>query len=65
MIEAAPTMNPSVHVIMPHWTDPCLYLLVPQCTELMIQEKEKLYVELKNIIARQPGPDIEEQVRLG
>jgi hypothetical protein len=28
----------------------------------MIQEKEKIYVELKNIIARQPGPEVEEQV---
>lgn len=30
--------------------------------ELMIQEKEKVYVELKNIIARQPGPDVDEQL---
>jgi len=28
----------------------------------MIQEKEKLYIELKNILGRQPGPDVEEQV---
>lgn len=28
----------------------------------MIQEKEKLYVQLKNIIARQPGPEVAEQL---
>lgn len=28
------------------------------------QEKEKLYVELKNILARQPGPEVAEQVAL-
>ena len=30
--------------------------------ELLIQEKEKVYVELKNIIARQPGTEVEEQI---
>lgn len=30
--------------------------------ELLIQEKERVYVELKNIIARQPGPEVEEQI---
>ena len=25
--------------------------------ELLIQEKEKLYLELKHILARQPGPE--------
>jgi len=30
--------------------------------DLLIQEKEKIYVELKNIIARQPGPEVEEQI---
>ena len=30
--------------------------------EIMIQEKEKIYTELKSIIARQPGPEIEEQI---
>jgi len=30
--------------------------------DLLIQEKEKLYVELKNILARQPGPEIAEQL---
>merc|ERR1711920_1214979 len=28
----------------------------------MIQEKERLYVQLKNIIARQPGPEVAEQL---
>jgi preprotein translocase subunit Sec63 len=30
--------------------------------DLLIQEKEKVYVELKAIIARQPGPEVEEQL---
>merc|ERR1712127_263282 len=29
---------------------------------LLIQEKEKLYVELKNILARQPGPEVAGQL---
>ena len=29
---------------------------------MLIQEKEKLYVELKNILARQPGPEVAEQL---
>eukprot|EP00898_Chlorokybus_atmophyticus_P000353 jgi/Chlat1/1318/Chrsp118S01746 len=30
--------------------------------DLVIQEKEKLYIELKSILARQPGPEIAEQL---
>merc|ERR1711988_1811352 len=30
--------------------------------DLLIAEKEKLYVELKNILARQPGPEVAEQL---
>ena len=30
----------------------------------MIQEKEKLYVELRKILARQPGPEVSEQLGL-
>jgi len=30
--------------------------------DLVIQEKEKLYIELKNILARQPGPEVAEQL---
>merc|ERR1711998_803797 len=30
--------------------------------DLLIQEKGKLYVELKNILARQPGPEVAEQL---
>merc|ERR1719228_1831061 len=30
--------------------------------ELLIQEKEKLYMELKQILARQPGPEVAEQL---
>ena len=31
-------------------------------SDLLIQEKEKAYMELKKVIARQPGPEVEEQV---
>eukprot|EP00933_Yihiella_yeosuensis_P062734 TRINITY_DN65716_c0_g1_i1.p1 TRINITY_DN65716_c0_g1~~TRINITY_DN65716_c0_g1_i1.p1 ORF type:complete len:892 (+),score=266.60 TRINITY_DN65716_c0_g1_i1:155-2677(+) len=30
--------------------------------DALIQEREKLYVQLKNIIARQPGPEVAEQL---
>ncbi|KAL3698999.1 hypothetical protein R1sor_017021 [Riccia sorocarpa] len=30
--------------------------------DLLIQEKEKLYIELRNILARQPGPEAQEQL---
>jgi hypothetical protein len=44
-----------------------LYRLIQKTEEavekdLLIQEKEKLYVELKNILARQPGPEIVEEL---
>ena len=32
--------------------------------ELLIHHKEKLYLELKNILARQPGPEVAEQLSL-
>ncbi|XP_062501507.1 cilia- and flagella-associated protein 58-like [Corticium candelabrum] len=32
--------------------------------ELLIQEKEKLYMELKHVLARQPGPEVAEQLLL-
>lgn len=32
--------------------------------DLLIQEKDKLYIELKNILARQPGPEIAEQLSI-
>ncbi|XP_007901821.1 cilia- and flagella-associated protein 58 [Callorhinchus milii] len=32
--------------------------------ELLLQEKEKLYVELKHILARQPGPETAEQLQI-
>ncbi|XP_067858802.1 cilia- and flagella-associated protein 58 [Heptranchias perlo] len=32
--------------------------------ELLLQEKEKLYVELKHILARQPGPEAAEQLMI-
>jgi hypothetical protein len=43
-------------------TKPC-QLNSPPFTPFL-QEKEKLYVELKNILARQPGPEVAEQVAL-
>lgn len=30
----------------------------------MVQEKEKLYVELKGILVRQPGPEVSEQLSI-
>ena len=30
----------------------------------LFQEKEKLYVELKHILARQPGPEVAEQLQI-
>merc|ERR1711967_115470 len=30
--------------------------------DAMVQEKEKLYVQLRSIIARQPGPEVAEQL---
>ena len=32
--------------------------------DVAIQEKEKLYVELKNLLARQPGPEVAEQISI-
>ncbi|CAH8549942.1 unnamed protein product [Schistosoma margrebowiei] len=32
--------------------------------ELLIQEKEKIYVELKHILARHPGPEVAEQLNI-
>jgi chromosome segregation ATPase len=32
--------------------------------DLLIQEKEKLYAELKSILARQPGPEVSEQLNV-
>merc|ERR1711981_1119427 len=32
--------------------------------DLQIQEKEKLYVALKSILARQPGPEVREQLEM-
>lgn len=32
--------------------------------EMAIQEKEKLYIELKQILARQPGPEVAEQLQI-
>ncbi|XP_016774783.1 cilia- and flagella-associated protein 58 isoform X8 [Pan paniscus] len=32
--------------------------------ELLLQEKEKLYMELKHVLARQPGPEAAEQLKL-
>ena len=37
-------------------------LLISTCGYALHQEKEKLYVELKHILARQPGPEAAEQL---
>jgi hypothetical protein len=34
------------------------------CVHALLQEKEKLYVELKGILARQPGPEVAEQLSI-
>merc|ERR1712136_297344 len=36
-------------------SDPAMY-------DMVIQERERLYVQLKNIIARQPGPEVAQQL---
>lgn len=51
----------TVHSCYSH-TTPLFYQVVEK--ELLIQEKEKLYMELKQILARQPGPEVAEQVQL-
>lgn len=35
-----------------------------RCCHCCPQEKEKLYVELKGILARQPGPEVAEQLSI-
>ncbi len=32
--------------------------------DVIIQEKEKLYIELKNLLARQPGPEVADQLSI-
>ena len=32
--------------------------------DLLIQEKEKLYMDLKQILQRQPGPEVAEQLHI-
>ena len=32
--------------------------------DMLIQEKEKLYIELKNVLGRQPGPEVSEQLKM-
>ena len=41
--------------------DACLQVVEK---DLLIQEKEKLYMELKNILSRQPGPEVAEQLSI-
>ena len=43
-----------------------MFLFLPQVVskDLIIQDKERLYVELKNILARQPGPEVAEQLEI-
>lgn len=46
------------------WILICLDIVWSQVVErdLLLQEKEKLYIELRNILARQPGPEVADQV---
>lgn len=39
-------------------------LFISICGYALHQEKEKLYVELKHILARQPGPEAAEQLQI-
>ena len=32
--------------------------------DVLIQEKEKLYIELKNILAKQSGPEVAEKLQV-
>jgi len=32
--------------------------------DVLIQEKEKLYIELKNILAKQSGPEVEKKLEI-
>lgn len=43
-----------------------MFACLPQVVEkeLLIQEKEKLYMELKDILKRQPGPEVAEQLQI-
>lgn len=45
---------------------PITFLHINQVVEreLLIQEKEKLYMELKTILQRQPGPEVAEQLQI-
>jgi len=48
-----------------HITLACIqYLTQVVEKELLIQEKEKLYMELKQILQRQPGPEVAEQLQI-
>ena len=38
------------------------FLLHYSTLDLLIQEKEKIYIELKNVLSRQPGPEVEENI---
>lgn len=44
------------------WTTASL-LIINHCAFVSLKEKEKLYVELKQILARQPGPEAAEQLQ--
>ena len=42
----------------------CIHINQVVEKELLIQEKEKLYMELKTILQRQPGPEVAEQLQI-
>lgn len=69
-----------VYYFIPQGSDPSTYEMIQKIQtlqrrliqkteevvekELLIQEKEKLYMELKQILARQPGPEVAEQLSI-
>ena len=52
-----------LHIPASDWNYLIIFLQVVE-KELLIQEKEKLYMELKHILARQPGPEVAEQLQI-
>jgi len=58
--------KPEEKVQKMQWLQKWLINVTEQCVEkdILISEKEKLFVELKTILARQPGPEVAEQLNI-
>ena len=52
------------HHLRSAWMLRCRRLDQVAAKDALIQQKEKLYVELRAILARQPGPEVAEQLNL-